>query len=210
MLQVSQQRDSNVNSLHTDQTGRGAEPSDVDRLLAVGALIWSDQARVLAAANLRRQDGGAVVVECGLRGGSMASAIPAGSRIRICCEPGPFRVGDVVAFLNEGRMVVHRVVHRSGRGVRAWLVTRGDAMVLWDPPIIEAAALGRVISFDAGSGWNEVGLPSWRPRRDRLLAFVVLCAGALLLRFSADSARRLAGWLQLTERRLAWVKSRFH
>jgi hypothetical protein len=184
-------------------------PSDVDRLLTVGALIWSDQARVHAAANLRREDGGAVVVECALRGGSMAAAIPAGSRIRICCEPGPFRIGDVVAFLSEGSMVVHRVVHRS-RSVPAWLVMRGDAMILWDPPIIEAAALGRVIAFDAGSGWKEVGPPSWRPRRERLLAFVVLFAGALLLRFSADSVRRLGGWLRLTDRRLAWLKSRFH
>ena len=60
--------------------------------------------------------------------------------------------GEVVLFLQKGRLFVHRVV---GRAVAAaadgseepCLITRGDRLRHDDPPVVSSAFLGRVVSI---------------------------------------------------------------
>ncbi len=174
---------------------------DVVRLHAVGSLIWRDRALLLATAARARGDGRATVVECKLRGGSMATAIPARSRIRVTCGQSELRVGDVAAFLLDERLVVHRIAYRRRRDrANPVLITRGDAMVLPDPPVAAAEVLGHVVEFDPGSGWQTVGAPCWKPRRKRLLGIALLAANALMLEISVGLGRRFAGWLESIDR----------
>jgi signal peptidase I len=61
--------------------------------------------------------------------------------------------GEVVLFLQKGRLFVHRVVDRKvaatadNRG-ESCLVTRGDCMGHDDPPVSSAELLGRVVSVE--------------------------------------------------------------
>ena len=186
-------------------TGQFDSMSDheTDRLDGLGAFIWQERERVRAAAGRQGvADGEGSVVECRIRGASMEPAIPRGSRIRITFSRGLHRVGDIVAFMVADKIVVHRIAHRAGRH----LLTRGDAMLLPDPPLDAAAVLGEVAEIDSGTGWrrpNEQKLP---PRRDRLLAFAVLMASSFVLKFDADLARRFVEWLDATDQRHAWTR----
>ena len=58
------------------------------------------------------------------------------------------------------RIVVHRIAYRRRRDrANAVVITRGDAMIVPDPPVAAAEILGYVREFDAGSGWQPVGPP---------------------------------------------------
>lgn len=176
---------------------------EIERLDGLGAFIWRDRERVRAAVDRHSPpDGEDSAVECRIRGASMETAIPRGSRIRITFNGAPHRVGDIVAFMIGERIVVHRVVHRARRR----LLTRGDAMLLPDPPIDAAAVLGAVDAIDSGSGWRQPAAPTLPPRRDRLLALVMLVACTLLLRLDADLARRFIEWLDAADHRHAWIR----
>src|SRR5688572_20172523 len=113
----------------------GEAADDSARLSAVGSFIWEDQIRMRAAAS-RFPAGGVGTFECELRGGSMAGAIPGQCRIRIAVTPGPWQAGQVIAFMMDDRLVVHRLVYRGRllRG-RGYVIARGDRMILPDPPV---------------------------------------------------------------------------
>jgi hypothetical protein len=188
---------------HRGRVGR-APSGDDERLRAAGSLIWRERELLLATAARVRERGDRSFVECKLRGGSMATAIPARSRIRIACGLADLRVGDVAAFVQDERIVVHRVAYRRRRDRRnAVLILRGDAMVVPDPPVAVAAILGHVVEFDSGSGWRPVGVPGWKAPRDRLLGMVFLFASALMLEVGVELARRCTGWLRSIHQRPA-------
>jgi hypothetical protein len=96
-------------------------------------------------------------VELMLYGVSMEPAIPDASLIRIRCgEPEACRVGDVVVMQAGSRVVAHRVLHRGRRGrAREYLITRGDARWLPDPPVPVASLLGVVTRVAAGGAWDR-------------------------------------------------------
>jgi hypothetical protein len=175
---------------------------EADRLDLVGTFIWQERERIRAAAARQNVTGAATVVQCRLRGASMAGAIPQGSRIRITFSHAPHSVGDIVAFMIGERIVVHRIVHRA----RRHLITRGDAMLLPDPPIDAVAVLGHVNEIDSGSGWRQPGAQTRPPRRDRLLATAVLMASGLLLKIDADLTRRFIEWIDAADHRFAWTR----
>jgi hypothetical protein len=58
--------------------------------------------------------------------------------------------GEVVLFLQKGRLFVHRVVDRkivatAGQLEESCLITRGDRLRHEDPPVTEPELLGRLI-----------------------------------------------------------------
>lgn len=61
--------------------------------------------------------------------------------------------GEVVLFLQNGRLFVHRVVARKagaapGSAVDPSLITRGDRQQQNDPPVSSSELLGRVVSIE--------------------------------------------------------------
>jgi signal peptidase I len=61
--------------------------------------------------------------------------------------------GEVVLFLRNGRLVVHRVVGRNvvsdaGNTEEPCLITRGDRLRHDDPPVSSKELLGRVVSIE--------------------------------------------------------------
>lgn len=130
----------------------------------------------------------------------MGSTLPNGSRIRIQINRRTdYRPGEILAFLPCRQVVVHRVVARGrGRG-RGHLLTRGDSLVVPDPPVDRTRVLGPVTEVDGGDGWIPVGrrepgtaLGSWARR-------VVLAVTASLLVASPEAAKLLVDGLRRLE-----------
>jgi signal peptidase I len=65
-------------------------------------------------------------------------------------------VGDVVLFLQNGRLFIHRVVggndsSATGNTEEPYLITRGDRLRHNDPPVSSKELLGRVASIERDS-----------------------------------------------------------
>ena len=108
-----------------------------------------------AVASLWRKTGRELRARFG--GSSMDPALPPGTEVVLRCgETGA--PGEVIAFLADGRLVVHRVVARAADG--SWTLTRGDARVLPDAPILDPEAIvGRVAGVWRGAALEVVPPP---------------------------------------------------
>jgi hypothetical protein len=131
--------------------------------------------RLAAVASIWRKTGRQVRARFG--GSSMEPALPPGAEVLLRCgEAGA--PGDVIAFLAGGRLVVHRVVARASDG--RWTLTRGDARVLPDVPILDPDdILGRVEGL-----WRAGSLDGVPAPPDSLLRRCVLSVACLALRLS--------------------------
>jgi hypothetical protein len=174
---------------------------------AVGALLWKDPERVLET--VARLRGTGAVLECTLRGASMGAAIPKGARLRIELGRGaPYRVGEVVAFVRDPGICVHRVACLGqGARVKDHLVTQGDACFYPDEPVAARRVLGRVTQYRAGEGWKPVAGPSPSERSQSALGRALLRAVSLLMETSVPLARGAARLLRLRKESAAPVEA---
>jgi len=84
------------------------------------------------------------------RGWSMAPALRHGDHVLV--EPvqaGSLLLGEIAVVLRAGRLVAHRLVSRSS----GYVVTRGDACALADPPVWTHHLLGRVVRRQSRWAW---------------------------------------------------------
>jgi hypothetical protein len=86
-------------------------------------------------------------------GSSMEPAIASGADVLLVCGTA-CAPGDVVAVRAAGAVLVHRVVARGRDGT--WLLTRGDARLVPDPPVRAEDVIGRVTGRRAGGGFEDV------------------------------------------------------
>lgn len=135
---------------------------------AIGRLLRSDPARTLALAESLRAPGRSV--ESTVTGASMGPGLGAGSRIRIALiYRARYEVGEVVAYLTGKQVVVHRVAHQGRTGTaRGYLVTRGDATLVPDPPVELERVLGPVTGVRRAGGWAPLNGPLPRSRRAKV------------------------------------------
>lgn len=105
------------------------------------------------------------IIESEVRGTSMGSTIPTGSRIHICpLTDAEYSSGQVVAFVAGNKLFAHRIVHCGKRG----FLTRGDARVLCDPPIPRQSIVGVVTECFHDGAWRAVdGWKSLAPEKQR-------------------------------------------
>ena len=150
---------------------------------AVGSLLQADPARIVALASSLRAPNRSI--ESTVEGMSMGQGLPPGSRIRIeLIERAQYDTGEVVAYLFDGQVIVHRVVHRGRIGVAAGhVLTRGDATLVPDPPVEHARILGPVKGVWREGRWMELSGPPRRSLRARAASSLLLIAatGALYL-----------------------------
>lgn len=115
------------------QPPRDPEPSLEE--LAAAARLWKKTGRELKAR---------------FGGSSMQPSLDPGSEVVLRCG-APVLVGDIVAYLADGRVVLHRVEAVSPRD--GALLTRGDARWLPDLPVRDPeTVLGVVTAVDRGEG----------------------------------------------------------
>src|SRR5262245_43192057 len=72
----------------------------------------------------------------------MEPTIPPGAEVLLQCGALP-NPEDIAVFTFGNRVMVHRVVARSP--TRDWVLTRGDASAIPDPPLRESALIGTVV-----------------------------------------------------------------
>ena len=77
-----------------------------------------------------------------LRGGSMVPEIRPGARVRLQCGEYAPVVGEIIAFRQEGRLVIHRLMEVDAQGR---LICRGDANPRPDAPVTLDDVAGRVV-----------------------------------------------------------------
>jgi signal peptidase I len=77
-------------------------------------------------------------------GSSMFPCMRPGDLLEIRRPSAAIQTGDVVVFERHGRLVVHRVVDRTGD----LLITRGDRLRHPDAPVSAAAILGCVTAIE--------------------------------------------------------------
>ncbi len=62
----------------------------------------------------------------------------------------PASAGRIIVFTREGRLFAHRIVAKLERADGMQLITRGDAHVDCDPPVVASEVLGTVASITRG------------------------------------------------------------
>jgi hypothetical protein len=135
-------------------------------------------------------------VDCRFGGTSMAPTLASGAEVRLRCGEGG-AAGDIIAFLDQGRVLLHRVVAASAD--RAWILTRGDARLLPDAPIRRAEdVIGRVTAVRDGGTFVPPPAPPRATALQRAVLWPLLASlrvgagpGTALVR-SLVRARRLA------------------
>jgi hypothetical protein len=102
-----------------------------------------------AAARLWKKTGRELKARFG--GSSMRPTLAPDSEVVVRCG-APAAVGDIVAYLADGRLVLHRVEAVSARD--GTLLTRGDALWLPDLPVRDPeTVLGVVSGVGSGGGF---------------------------------------------------------
>jgi len=94
---------------------------------------------------------------------------------RLTVEPvsaTSLQVGDVILYHNCGQLICHRVVALDTAGAGIRIITRGDAAVAYDAPLLPDQVLGRVVGVR--SSWHPLGNLTMRidPLRTRLIQSV--------------------------------------
>jgi hypothetical protein len=107
-----------------------------------------------------------------LQGTSMLPTFPPGTRLRLDCAPFAPQVGEVIAFLRGGGLIVHRLIaiEPAEGGAETVYICRGDADAHVDPPVHSRAVVGVVRETRAPSAWERLRLGIQALRRHPLLA----------------------------------------
>lgn len=179
-----------------------------DLARAVDTLLQADPARITALLSSLRAPGR--FVESTIQGMSMGRNLPPGSRIRIAlleCER--YRAGDVIAFLAGTRVVVHRVLFhpRSGPASR-FVLTRGDAPLVPDPPVPIRQILGPVTAAWVDGRWQDVPEPMRRSGVAVAIGSLMLLAAQAMLSASPRLATKMLLLMHRAERALRVVRHR--
>ena len=162
-----------------------------------------DGERLLAVSSLLRNS--SKEFEFLLQGTSMGRVLPDGSRIRVrFAEKGSFKPGQVLTYVAEARLLAHRLVRFVKSKNNTYLITRGDATVCCDLPVLESSVLGVVEAFSIAGEWQPVGPPTENWPGFRWLALVISSLVGSLLRVNPAcavwAAKRIIGIHGLFER----------
>jgi hypothetical protein len=170
-------------------------PASAEAVAAAAAFLRDHPARIRAVA--RGLKGSERSLDSVVSGHSMGSQLPDGAPIRIqLCQRDVYEPGEVVAFLTDRQVAVHRVHFCGRRGRRrGMLITRGDAHLYPDLPIHVSSVLGTVVAVRTERGWCPPAVPPLRPLPQRALARVWLTVASALCLTDLDFARRSLGFL---------------
>jgi hypothetical protein len=155
----------------------------------------ADPARVVAlASSLRAPDR---LLESTVEGTSMGRSLPPKSRIRIALiRRERYETGEVVAFLDANSTIVHRVVHRGRFGAAAgYILTRGDATLVPDPPVNHQRILGPVTGIWVDGHWAHPCAAPNRSLRARMVISIATHAAAWTMVASPRATRALLMFL---------------
>jgi hypothetical protein len=161
------------------------------RIETLKSYLLGDKALVPALAS--HLGGIGAEFETSIRGDSMAPAIPAGARLRVrVLQQKAYGRGDIVFSLSDNGFLVHRIAQRPRWGAAmGYLLTRGDACLVPDVPVIKDRVIGTVVAFRSGGDWQPVGVEANQSILHRAVRMATLAAVTATARVSVEGARRL-------------------
>ena len=166
------------------ESGRPLPALTGERLRAVAAL-WARGEREITAR---------------FAGTSMLPTIAPDAEVLLDCGHVP-EPGEIACYVRGDDVVVHRVVARTADG--RWLLTRGDASLLPDPPSRAADVLARIRKVRRDGRWTE---PAPAPGSFVRAAAVSLSRAALSV--SPALGRGVIGGLWMIRRALLALRPR--
>lgn len=172
-----------------------AGPASADAVAAAATFLRDHPERIRSVASGLK--GSERILDSVVGGHSMGRQLPDGAPIRIqLCRREAYARGEIVAFLTDRHVAVHRVLFCGQRGRRQGiLITRGDAHLYPDLPIHISSVLGSVVAVRAEGGWSPPAAPPRRPLPERVLARAWLAVASALCLVDLDFARRGLGFL---------------
>lgn len=140
--------------------------------------------RLIQWAELGLQEAGHLWLR--VQGASMLPFLRAGDRLELRpLDARPPRPGDLLVFIQDGQLVVHRLLRREGDRC----LTAGDALDQPDPWLSSADILGRAVALACDWGRADLDRRPW-PQVQALLATL------LRRRLAGGPSGRLAARLQ--------------
>jgi len=95
-------------------------------------------------------------------GKSMRPLIQPGDQVWIKHGYVNVRRGDVIVFLQEEKMVAHRLLRICKDGSKTMVITKGDNTSYLDSPISAHQVIGRVLKIKRGDRWISIDTQVWR------------------------------------------------
>lgn len=97
-----------------------------------------------------------------ISGSSMEPLLKSGDRVAVrSVHPEQMKMGDIIAFRSEGRVVIHRLVGRRKTGRGLVYCQKGDNLIGWTW-ILEEAIIGKVVSVRGPERIADMGDTLWR------------------------------------------------
>lgn len=95
-------------------------------------------------------------------GHSMLPLLRAGDWIQVRSQTA-YTVGDLLVFVQDDQLVVHRLIGRAQRGddTRGWR-TQGDNCTAPDPALATSQIVGKVVAIRRGQACQQLAGPLWR------------------------------------------------
>jgi hypothetical protein len=153
-----------------------------------------DAERLLALSSLLSK--GSREFESLVRGASMGSILPDGSRIRVSFATGQkFVAGQIVAYLAKDRIVAHRLLRCATSRGSHYLITRGDATLCCDLPVLASSVIGVVSEFSTDGSWQPVGPQGSRWFGFRWTGSAISGMVAVLVKLNPRVAAWVAGFM---------------
>ena len=95
-------------------------------------------------------------------GSSMLPLIQPGNQVLIEHGYAKVRRGDVIVFLQEEKMVAHRLLRICNSGSVTTFITKGDNASYLDSPVSASKVVGRVLKIKHGNRWLSIDTRAWR------------------------------------------------
>lgn len=152
-------------------------------------------------------------------GQSMQPLIQRGDRLLVICDVAGIRLGSIVAFRRNGRLVAHRVIginiNKTDKSVV--FLTKGDNAHRFDLPVPKDEVLGYVLAIARGESVRSLQSLSsrltglWIARTTLLGAALYRCARLVKTQLAGSApipGRRFLSriWTTLLTQVLRWVK----
>ncbi|MEW6352566.1 MAG: S24 family peptidase [Thermodesulfobacteriota bacterium] len=99
----------------------------------------------------------------GVHGRSMLPFVRHGARLTVKgVAPEALRVGDIVLYRSEGRLLAHRIVNVENSGTQERVYARGDAFYGRPDAVLPGQILGLVVRVTHGSRTMDLRSTLWR------------------------------------------------
>lgn len=134
----------------------------------IAPLVPSQPYRATLLALLHEQLAAGCAVRLHVVSASMRPLLRCGDEVQVVAvQPTHLQMGDIVVVLRDGALITHRLLARDAQGWR----TRGDSCRWLDPPVADAAIVGRVVAVVRGGAVIDLQALVWR-LANRLLGWV--------------------------------------